>query len=110
MIQQRSGPLTLSKYPPAEPVDLPWRLWGKDREPSPVPLKTYNESISILRNSLDAAKVGNKEKLEGFRRLERFTRAIEKHAEPRADFNAVIAHEKSISQSLGGRSVFDDVK
>jgi hypothetical protein len=75
-----------------------------------VPLKTYDESIAVLRTSLDAAKVGDKDKLDGFRRLERFARTIESNYEPRADFDATIAHEKSISRALGGRSVFDDFK
>jgi uncharacterized protein len=64
----------------------------------------------VLRASLDRAKVGDKGKLDGFRRLERFTGTVEERYEPRADFNAVIAHEQAISPSLGGRSVFDDLK
>ena len=94
----------------SDPARFSFSLGGKDRHPFPVPLKTYDESISVLRNSLDAAKVGDKEKLEGFRRLEKFTRTIEERYEPRADFDAVIAHEKSISRELDGRSVFDEVK
>jgi hypothetical protein len=91
----------------SDPARFSFSLGGKDRHPFPVPLKTYDESISVLRTSLDAARVGDKEKLDGFRRLEKFTRVIEQRRKPHADFNAVIAHEKSISKSLGGRSVFD---
>jgi len=94
----------------SDPARFSFSLGGKDRHPFPVPLKTYDASISVLRVSLDAAKVGDKEKLDGFRRLERFARTIEETYEPRADFNAAIAHEKSISRDLGGRSVFDDIK
>jgi hypothetical protein len=42
------------------------------------------------------------------RRLDRFVLAVEERVQPEADFDAVIAHENSISKSLGGRSVFDD--
>ena len=94
----------------SDPARFSFSLGGKDRHPFPVPLKTYDESISVLRRSLDAAKVGDKDKLEGFRRLERFARTIEERYEPRADFHATIAHEKSISRELGGRSVFDDLE
>jgi hypothetical protein len=94
----------------SDPARFSFSLGGKDRHPFPVPLRTYDESISVLRVSLDAAKVGDKEKLEGFRRLERFARTIEERYEPRADFDAAVVHEKSISRDLGGRSVFDDVK
>ena len=94
----------------SDPARFSFSLGGKDRHPFPVPLKTYDESISVLRVSLDAAKVGDKEKLEGFRRLEQFARKIEKRYEPRADFDAAIAHEQAISRELGGRSVFDDIR
>src|SRR6185437_15424844 len=91
-----------------DPARFSFAHGGKDRHPFPVPLKTYDESINFLRTSLDAARVGNKEKLDGFRRLERFTRAVETHREPEADFDAVLVHEDAISASLDGRSVFDD--
>jgi uncharacterized protein len=93
----------------SDPARFSFSLGGKDRHPFPVPLKTYDESISVLRASLDKAKVGDKEKLDGFRRLEKFARTIEERYEPCADFHATIAHENKISRELGGRSVFDDV-
>jgi uncharacterized protein len=71
-------------------------------------LKTYDESLNFLRSSLDAAKVGDNDKLEGFRRLDKFVRTVETRLAPEADFKAVIDHEQKISPSLEGRSVFDD--
>lgn len=92
----------------SDPARFSFAHGGKDRRPFPVPLKTYDASLNFLRTSLDAAKVGDQDKLEGFRRLESFVRTIETELEPEADFDAVIAHEEKISPSLGGRSVFDD--
>jgi len=102
-----------------DPARFSFAHGGKDRHPFPVPLKTYDESLNFLRTALDRAKVGIRtgsgnervsdgEKLDGFRRLERFARAVEETSAPEADFDAVIAHENSISASLDGRSVFDD--
>src|ERR1700704_3971297 len=91
-----------------DPARFSFALGGKDRHPFPVPLKTYDESINFLRTSLDAARVGDREKLDGFRRLERFVRTVETRLKPEADFDAIIAHEEAISPSLDGRSVFDD--
>lgn len=88
-----------------DPARFSFAHGGKDGHPFPVPLKTYDESIAVLRRALDAAKLGDTEKLEGFRRLERFTRAIETNCAPRADFAAAVAHERAISPSLGGRTV-----
>ena len=91
----------------SDPARFSFAHGGKDRHPFPVPLKTYDESLNFLRTSLDAAKVGDKEKLDGFRRLERFVHAVETELEPEADFDAAVAHENAISPSLDGRSVFD---
>jgi hypothetical protein len=92
----------------SDPARFSFAHGGKDRHPFPVPLKTYDESLNFLRTSLDKAKLGGGDKLDGFRRLESFVRVVESELEPRADFDAVIAHEKAISPSLDGRSVFDD--
>jgi hypothetical protein len=92
----------------SDPARFSFAHGGKDRHPFPVPLKTYDESLNVLRSALDASKVGDKEKLEGFRRLNRFVQTVETNLEPVADFDAVIAHEETISPSLDGRSVFDD--
>jgi hypothetical protein len=73
-------------------------------------LQTYDESIAVLRRSLDAAKIGGTEKMEGFARLDRFVRAVERHCAPETDFEAIVAHEHAISQSLDGRTVFDGRK
>jgi uncharacterized protein len=93
----------------SDPARFSFAHGGKDRHPFPVPLKTYDESLNFLRTSLDKAKLGGRDKLDGFRRLESFVRAVESKLEPRAEFDAVIAHEKAISPSLDGRSVFDDM-
>ena len=90
----------------SDPARFSFALGGKDRPPFPVPLKTYDESIAVLRRSLDAAKVGDTEKIDGMKRLEKFVRAIEKQYAPEADFDAVMKHEHAISPSLDGRSVF----
>lgn len=92
----------------SDPARFSFAHGGKDRHPFPVPLKTYDESLNFLRTSLDKAKLGGGDKLAGFRRLETFVRAVETELEPRADFSAVVAHEKAISPSFDGRSVFDD--
>ncbi|MBX5496994.1 MAG: DUF763 domain-containing protein, partial [Bryobacteraceae bacterium] len=60
----------------SDPARFSFAHGGKDGHPFPVPLKTYDESISVLQRSLDAAKLGDREKIEGFRRLGRFVRAV----------------------------------
>lgn len=94
----------------SDPARFSFALGGKDGHPFPVPLKTYDESIAVLRRSLDAAKVDGKEKIEGFRRLDRFVKVVEERLKPEADFDAVIQHERRISPSVGGRTVRGESK
>jgi len=65
------------------------------------------EAIAVLRRALDVAKLGDTEKIDGFKRLDRFVQAIERKTAPEANFDAVVAHEHAISPQLEGRSVFD---
>jgi len=92
----------------SDPARFSFAHGGKDRHPFSVPLKTYDESLHFLRAALDRAKVGDRDKIDGFRRLEGFVRSAETRLRPEADFDAAIAHERALSPSLGGRSVFDD--
>jgi hypothetical protein len=92
----------------SDPARFSFAHGGKDGHPFPVPLKTYDASISVLRTALDSARAGDRDKLDGMRRLDRFVQAVEERHQPEADFNAVIRHEHSISRELGGRTVFDD--
>ena len=91
-----------------DPARFSFAHGGKDGHPAPVPLKTYDESLNFLRNSLHAAKLGHTEKLDGFRRLDGFVRMVETQLKPKADFDAVVRHENAISPSLHGRTVLDD--
>jgi hypothetical protein len=92
----------------SDPARFSFALGGKDGHPFPVPLKTYDESIGVLRRSLDKARLDGSAKLEGFRRLDRFVQVVEHQMEPVADFDAVLQHERTISRALNGRTVLDD--
>jgi len=91
-----------------DPARFSFAHGGKDGHPFKVPLKTYDASLDFLRNSLDRANLGDREKLDGFRRLNRFVSTIETRLAPEVNFDELIAHEKAISPSLDGRSVLDD--
>lgn len=92
----------------SDPARFSFAHGGKDGHPFPVPLETYDASISVLRSALDSARAGDREKLDGMRRLDQFVRAVEERHRPEADFHAVIQYEHAISRDLGGRTVFDD--
>jgi hypothetical protein len=91
----------------SDPARFSFAHGGKDGHPFPVPLRVYDDTLNVLRSALERAAVGDTEKLDGFKRLDRFVRSVERKLQPDADFAAVVDHERAISPSLGGRTVFD---
>jgi uncharacterized protein len=94
----------------SDPARFSFALGGKDGHPFPVPLKTYDESLGVLRRALDAAKLDHSQKIDGFKRLDTLVRRVEQRLEPGADFNTVVEQEHAISKHLNGRTVMDDRK
>jgi hypothetical protein len=94
----------------SDPARFAFAHGGKDGHPFPVPLKIYDESIAVLRHSLERAKLAPAERSDGFKRLDRFVHYIEEKNQPRADFENAVANEHAISRALGGRSALDKVK
>jgi len=91
-----------------DPARFSFAHGGKDGHPFPVPLKTYDESIDVLRRSLEAAKIGDTEKMHGMKRLDGFVRAVESRLSPVGHFEQAVARERALSPSLHGRTVFDN--
>jgi len=52
-----------------DPVSYSFAHGGKDGYPYPVDRKTYDSSIQFLTQAVEKAKIGDREKLEAFRRL-----------------------------------------
>ena len=91
-----------------DPARFSFAHGGKDGHPFPVPLASTTSRSPCSERALEAAKVGHTEKLDGLRRLDTFTRAIERRREAEVDVPAAIAHERALAPSVGGRTVFDD--
>ncbi len=66
----------------SDPATFSFAHGGKDGHPFPVPLKTYDESLAVLRRSLEAAHLGNTERVQGFKRLDQLTRSVEAGHQP----------------------------
>ncbi len=87
-----------------DPARFSFAHGGKDGHPFPVPLKIYDESIRILRDSIEKSKLGYRDKSDCIRRLHQTALNIEKHCAPQVDFDAVIAWEREHSQEWDGKS------
>jgi hypothetical protein len=60
-----------------DPARFSFAHGGKDGHPYPVDQGVYDQTIQILRNAIEKAHVGDREKVEAIRRLRSFTETIE---------------------------------
>ena len=88
-----------------DPARFSFSHGGKDGHPFPVPLKIYDESIRILRESIEKSKLGYNDKSDCIRRLHNTALAIEKNCAPQADFDTAISYEWEHSKEFGGKTV-----
>ncbi|HWW65235.1 MAG TPA: DUF763 domain-containing protein [Sphingomonadaceae bacterium] len=91
----------------ADPARFSLAHGGKDRHPYPVPLKVYDQTIAVLKSAVTNARLGNDERLEAIRRLDRQARALEGRVTG-PSFEAHVEEERRRSHGYGGRSVFGD--
>jgi hypothetical protein len=78
---------------------------GKDGHPFPVPLHVYDETIRVLKRAVDAAKLGQSDKLAAIQRLDAQARVLERAARGGPSFEVFIAEERRCSRAYGGRTV-----
>lgn len=83
---------------------------GKDGHPFPVPLTVYDETIQILHNAVDKAKIGDKDKFQAIHNLTIAAQAMEANFQPAPDlFEKAMERERTISHKYGGRTIHGKV-
>ncbi|MBP5588489.1 MAG: DUF763 domain-containing protein [Treponema sp.] len=88
-----------------DPARFSFAHGGKDGHPFPVPLKVYDNSIQILRESIERSKMGYKDKSLAIKRLHTTALEIEKYCDPIADFDKTVEHDREHSTEWEGRTV-----
>ena len=88
-----------------DPARFSFAHGGKDRHPFPVPLKVYDETISVMKAAVEKAKLGQDDRLAALKRLDDEARRVERRAAG-PSVPEVIAEERRLSHAFGGRSVF----
>jgi hypothetical protein len=93
----------------SDPARFSMSKGGKDGAPFPVPLKVYDETISVLKYAVVKARLGASEELSAIKRLDAQARAVEgKVSGP--SFYGYIDEEWRRSRDYGGRTVMDDAR
>jgi len=89
----------------ADPARFSLAHGGKDRQPFPVPIRVYDETIAVLKSAIDRARLGNDERLDAIRRLDDQARRLERAATG-PTLPEFFATERRRSHDYGGLSVF----
>jgi hypothetical protein len=88
-----------------DPARYSFAHGGKDGHPFPVPLKVYDETISMLKTSVEKAKVGNSEKQHAIKQLSTMAQNVEKSFVPRPFFDELVEKERAVSHQYDGMTV-----
>jgi hypothetical protein len=89
----------------SDPARFSLAYGGKDRHPFPVPLKVYDQTISVLKSAVQKARLGQEDELGALKRLDEQSRRLERYVTG-PSLKEVVAGEFDQSHLLGGRSVF----
>jgi hypothetical protein len=88
-----------------DPARYSLALGGKDRQPFPVPIKVYDETLRVLKAAVTKARLGHSEQMQALQRLDAQARLLEACASG-PPLQGFIARESAGSAAFGGRSVF----
>ena len=94
----------------SDPARFSFAHGGKDGHPFPVPTKVYDETISVLKDAVDKAKIGHSDKQKAIRSLTKIAQNLEQDFKPNQGFQKLIEKERNDSYKYGGRTVFGKAK
>jgi uncharacterized protein len=89
-----------------DPARFSFAHGGKDGHPFPVPLKVYDETIQLMEQSIQKAKLGNTDKNTAIKNLSHVALMLEENFIPDAAVDNLIAQERNESYKYDGRTVF----
>jgi hypothetical protein len=93
-----------------DPARFSFAHGGKDGHPFPVPVNVYDETISVMREAVNKAKIGQNDKQEAIRKLSVLSQQVEKDFIPNERFDEVVTRERNDSWKYGGRTIFGKEK
>lgn len=90
----------------ADPARFSFAHGGKDGHPFPVPLKVYDETIQLMEQSIQKAKLGHTDKNTAIKNLSHIAVMLEENFIPDGSIDDLIEHERKESYKYDGRTVF----
>lgn len=92
-----------------DPARFSFAVGGKDGRPHPIDTQSFDETVSMLQDSVDKAKLGDKEKSGALKRLHNLAVKGETKGIPIDFVNKLIEHEWQHAENNGGKTFMGDV-
>ena len=92
-----------------DPARFAFAVGGKDGRPHPVDTESLDETIGMLQNAVDHAKLGDKDKSNALRRLHTVAKAGENKGIPMDFLQDLIEHEWQNAENNGGKTFMGTV-
>ena len=92
-----------------DPARFSFAVGGKDGRPHPIDEKSFDETVSMLQNSVDAAKLGDKDKSSALKRLHKVAVAGESIGTPLDFLGELIESEWRHAENSGGKTFMGTV-
>lgn len=93
-----------------DPARFSFANGGKDGHPFPVPVNVYDETLRVLSNAIDKAKIGETDKLQAIRKLSELSYEAEKGFTANGNFDELVEKERNDSWNYGGKTIFGNAK
>ena len=92
-----------------DPARFAFAVGGKDGRPHPVDTESLDETIGMLQNAVDRAKLGDKDKSNALRRLHTVAKSGENKGIPMDFLQDLIDHEWQNAENNGGKTFMGTV-
>jgi len=92
-----------------DPARFSFAVGGKDGRPHPIDEKSFDETVSMLQNSVDSAKLGDKDKSAALKRLHKVAVAGESIGTPLDFLGDLIESEWNHAENSGGKTFMGTV-
>ncbi|MDA7583889.1 DUF763 domain-containing protein [Luminiphilus sp.] len=92
-----------------DPARFAFAVGGKDGRPHPIDTKALDETVDMLQNAVDHAKLGDKEKSQALKRLHQVAKKGESKGTPIDFLSDLIDHEWNHAENSDGKTFIGSV-
>lgn len=92
-----------------DPARFAFAVGGKDGRPHPIDTESFDETVSMLQDTIDKSKMGDKEKSDGLKRLHKAAVSGESKGVPLDFISDLIDNEWNHAEENGGKTFMGKV-